>query len=127
MTLGTPVRAYRPAERRRVQLLTIVYRILGPARFITDAVAEVQLSPATRANDPEAVALTTEFLRSTDRGRLHNAIQSISIHRTDLTSRLPALRIPTLFITGSDHIGFTPDEARRRDRAGSGWAGGNRV
>ena len=33
VTLGTPVRAYRPAERRRVQLLTIVYRILGPAQL----------------------------------------------------------------------------------------------
>ena len=112
VTLGTPVRAYRPAERRQVRLLAMAYRILGPARFLTDGVAEVQLSPATRANDPEAVALTTEFLRSSDRRRLHNAIQSISIHREELISRLPALRIPTLFITGSDHIGFTPDEAR---------------
>jgi pimeloyl-ACP methyl ester carboxylesterase len=112
VTLGTPVRAYRPAERRQVRVLAMAYRILGPARFLGDGVAEVLLSPATRAGDDEAVALATEFLRSTDRRGLYNAIQSISIHREDLSSRLSAISIPTLFITGSDHSGFTPDEAR---------------
>lgn len=112
IALGTPVRAYRPAERRQVRLLSLAYRILGPAKFLTDGVAEVQLSAATRAHDPEAVALTTDFLRTADRRRLYNAIQSISLGREDLNSRLPRIDIPTLFVTGSDHAGFTPDEAR---------------
>jgi pimeloyl-ACP methyl ester carboxylesterase len=112
VALGTPVRSYRPAERRRVQLLSWAYRILGPARFLTDGVAEVQLSPRTRAQDTEAVALTTDFLRAADRRRLYNAIRSISLDRGDLTDRLPSIGIPTLFVTGADHSGFTPDEAR---------------
>lgn len=112
IALGTPVRAYRPAERRQVRLLALAYRILGPAAFLTDGVAEVQLAAATRAQDPEAVALTTEFLRRADRGRLYNAIQSISLGREDLSARLPRIDVPTLFVTGSDHAGFTPDEAR---------------
>jgi pimeloyl-ACP methyl ester carboxylesterase len=112
VALGTPVRSYRPSERRQVRLLSLAYRLLGPANFLTDGVAEVQLSPATRANDPVAVALTTDFLRAADRRRLYNAIQSISLGREDLTARLPGIGIPTLFVTGSDHSGFTPDEAR---------------
>lgn len=112
IALGTPVRSYRPAERRQVRLLSLAYRLLGPAKFLTDGVAEVQLSAATRARDPEAVALTTDFLRAVDRRRLYNAIRSISLGREDLTARLPRIGIPTLFVTGSDHSGFTPDEAR---------------
>ncbi|GAA1974257.1 alpha/beta hydrolase [Microbacterium pumilum] len=112
IALGTPVRAYRSAERRRVRLLSLAYRVLGPAKFLTDGVAEVQLSAATREHDHEAVALTTDFLRTADRRRLYNAIRSISLGREDLESRLPGIDIPTLFVTGSDHAGFTPDEAR---------------
>jgi len=110
--LGTPVRAYRPAERRRVRFLSLAYRVLGPAKFLTDGVAEVQLSAATRERDHEAVALTTDFLRTADRRRLCNAIRSISLGREDLGPRLPRIDVPTLFITGSDHAGFTADEAR---------------
>ena len=112
IALGTPVQSYRPAEQRRVRLLSLAYRVLGPARFLTDGVAEVQLSAATRAHDPEAVTLTTDLLRTADRRRLYNAIRSISLGRADLGPRLSEIDIPTLFVTGSDHAGFTPDEAR---------------
>jgi pimeloyl-ACP methyl ester carboxylesterase len=112
IALGTPVRAYTTAERRQVQLLSLAYRLLGPARFLTDGVAEVQLSAATRAHDPAAVRHTTEFLRRADRRLLYNAIQSISLGREDLAARLPLIDIPTMFATGSHHAGFTPDEAR---------------
>lgn len=112
ITLGTPTRAYRPAERRQVRMLSLAYRIFGPVTFLTDGVVEVQLAAATREHDPEAVALTTQFLRRADRRRLYNAIQSISLGREDLTARLPRIDIPTLFVTGSDHAGFTPEEAR---------------
>lgn len=110
---GTPVRAYHPAERRRVQLLAAAYRVLGPVAYLVDGVTEVQLSPTTRATDPEAVAISTAFLRRADRRLLYRAIQSISIHREDQTPRLPQLRVPTLLVTGRDHSGFTPEEAAR--------------
>lgn len=112
VALGTPIRSYRPAERRRVQALAQAYRLIGPARFLIDGVVEVQLSPATRERDPAAVAMTVDFLKHADRRRLYNAIVSISLGRQDLDDRLAGLSIPTLFITGADHSGFTPDEAR---------------
>ncbi|KGN31448.1 hypothetical protein N802_03535 [Knoellia sinensis KCTC 19936] len=109
--LGTPVHSYRPAERLRVALLAHAYRLLGPIRYLTDGVTEVQLSPSTRAEDPEAVALSNRCLRTADRHGLYNAIQSISLHREDLAARLPRLALPVMFATGRDHSGFTPDEA----------------
>lgn len=112
VALGTPIRSYHPAERRRVQTLALAYRLIGPARFLVDGVVEVQLSPATRARDQAAVAMTVDFLKHADRRRLYNAIKSISLGRQDLHDWLSRLSIPTLFVTGTAHSGFTPDEAR---------------
>ncbi|MEU1972041.1 alpha/beta fold hydrolase [Microbacterium sp. NPDC019599] len=112
VTLSTPVRSYRPEARRRVRLLTAAYRLLGPVDFLVDGVAEVQLSPATRQKDPDAVALQRDLLKAAHRRSLANAIRSISIHREDLTPQLARLRVPTLFVTGMDHDDFPPDEAR---------------
>ena len=47
-----------------------------------------------------------------DRRRLRNAVESISLGREDLTGRLPDIRVRTLFVTGANHAGFTPDQAR---------------
>ena len=46
-----------------------------------------------------------------NRAALTNAIVSISLRRPDLTSQLTQIRCPTLFVTGSDHTGWTPEQA----------------
>lgn len=112
ITLSTPVRSYSPKARREVRLLTAAYLLLGPVGFLVEGVAEVQLSQATRQTDPEAVAQQLRFLRTAHRGRLANAIQSISIHREDLTALLASIDVPTVFVTGTEHDDFPPDEAR---------------
>jgi pimeloyl-ACP methyl ester carboxylesterase len=33
------------------------------------------------------------------------------LRRPDLTNRLATILVPTLFVTGSDHSGWTPEEA----------------
>jgi pimeloyl-ACP methyl ester carboxylesterase len=63
----------------------------------------VLLSPTTRAQDPET-------------GRLVNAVVSISLRRPDLTPRLSQISCPTLFVTGSDHTGWTPEQAHAASR-----------
>lgn len=112
IAIGTPVAAYTPAEARRTQLLLGLYRLIGAAGPIRSAVADVLLAPATRARDPEAVAYVRAQLGAADRRRLRNAVESISLGREDLTGLLPAIRVPTLFVTGADHGGFTPGQAR---------------
>lgn len=116
ITLSTPVRPYSPKARRQVRLLTAAYRLLGPVNFLIEGVAEVQLSQATRQQDPEAVELQLDFLKTAHRRRLANAIQSISTHREDLTPLLGRIRVPTLFVTGTEHDDFPPDDARETVR-----------
>ena len=73
---------------------------------------EVLLSARTRAQDPAAVALVKDCLINTNRAALRNAVRSVSLHRVDLTDLLPQVPVPTLFITGAEHQGFSPLQAR---------------
>ena len=111
VTLGTPVQPLSLVERVRTISLLVAYRLLGPARFIRTGVVNVMLSPRTRAQDPAAVALLEDALIHADRGALGNAIVSISLLRSDLTQRLAEISVPSLFVTGSDHKGWTPQQA----------------
>jgi pimeloyl-ACP methyl ester carboxylesterase len=114
VTAGTPVHSYTKSGRRRTALLLAVYRMFGPRGFIVDAVVEALLSEKTRANDPGAVAITRDgFLEA---GRLANAIASLSLRRPDLTPLLPKVATPTLFVTGTDHSDWSPDQARTATR-----------
>lgn len=113
IAIGSPVAAYTPAEARETRFLLGVYRLIGPARFIRTAVAEALLSPVTRERDPETVDYVRSQVGGANRRRLRNAVESISLGRGDLTSLLPDIRVPTLFVTGVDHAGFTPEQARQ--------------
>jgi pimeloyl-ACP methyl ester carboxylesterase len=116
ITLGTPVAALSPSERRGTYPLLIVHGVLGPIELVLSGVAEVLLSAHTRAHDPEAVALVRDSLQHADRRMLRNAVISISLGREDLTNLLPEIAAPTLLITGSDHSGFTPAQAEAAAR-----------
>jgi pimeloyl-ACP methyl ester carboxylesterase len=76
-------------------------------------VAAVLLSKTTRETNPAAVEGVRSSLRGFDRRMLRNAVQSISLHRPDLTPLLSQVDVPTLIVTGSDHPGFTPEQARQ--------------
>ena len=111
VTLGTPLQSLSLVERARTISLLVAYRLLGPAGFIRTGVVDVMLSARTRAQDPVAVALVEDALIHADRGALRNAIVSISLRRPDLTQRLAEISVPSLFVTGSDHKGWTPQQA----------------
>jgi len=72
---------------------------------------EVILSARTRTEDPTAVALVDDSLVHANPTGLRNAIVSISLRRPDLTQRIAGLPVPSLFVTGSDHKGWTPQQA----------------
>jgi pimeloyl-ACP methyl ester carboxylesterase len=113
VTIGSPIQPLSRRERRRTRLLLAVHRLVGPTPFIVHAVVETLLSPATRDTDPEAVALVQESVIAADRRRLRNAVRSISLHREDLAALLSEVTAPTLMITGSEHAGWTPEQAQR--------------
>ncbi len=83
--------------------------MLGPRRFLVNSVLDALLSQKTRTNDAEAVAITRDgFLRASG---LANAVASLSLRRPDLTPLLPKVKAPTLFITGTEHPDWSPDQA----------------
>ena len=110
VTLGTPVQSLSLVERARTISLLVAYRLLGPVGFIRTGVVDVMLSARTRAQDPAAVALVEDSLIHADPGALRNAIVSISLCRPDLMQRLAEISVPSLFVTGSDHKGWTPQQ-----------------
>jgi pimeloyl-ACP methyl ester carboxylesterase len=112
VTIGTPAQPLNAKERARTMLLLAVYRLLGPAAFIQTGVANVLLSATTRGRDQAAVNYVKECLADADRSQLRNAVISVSLHRDDLTPLLPRLTTPTLLITGAEHAGWTPQQAR---------------
>ena len=112
VTLGTPIHSYTKFDRLPIWIVLPVVRLFGPVGFIGTGIRDALLSSTTRAQDPEARALVVECLRTMNRAALVNAVVSISLRRPDLTSRLDQIRCPTLFVTGSDHTDWTPEQAR---------------
>ena len=58
------------------------------------------------------MALVRDCFTSADRAGLANAIVSISLKRADLKPVLPAVQAPTLFMTGSAHPDWSPQQMR---------------
>jgi pimeloyl-ACP methyl ester carboxylesterase len=114
--IGTPVASLSRGERLQTRVLVATYRLFGPINLVTSGVIDVLLSPHSRAHDSEAVVLVSDGLKRADRRMLINAVSSISLHREDLTDLLRELTVPTLMITGSDHSGFTPEQAETAAR-----------
>ncbi|HSO70662.1 MAG TPA: alpha/beta hydrolase [Arachnia sp.] len=112
ITAGSPIHPYPLADKLTTQLLVFLYRRLGPIRYLTSAVVDALLSERTRTTDPVAVDLVRDCFVRADRTGLANAIVSISLHRKDLKPMLPAVQAPTLFITGSAHPDWTPEQMR---------------
>lgn len=107
---GTPLHPYRLADRLSTSLLLVVYRWLGPVRALTDAVVEALLSEHTRATDASASRLVRDCFASAERVGMTNAVISTSLRRVDLKPLLTAVRAPTLFITGSAHPDWSPEQ-----------------
>ena len=112
VTIGTPIQPLNTKERTRTLMLLAAYRLLGPASFIQSGVTNVLLSATTRTDDEAAVDYVKKCITNADRSRLRNAVASVSLRREDLTPLLGRLATPTLFITGADHTGWTPQQAR---------------
>jgi hypothetical protein len=102
-------------ERQMVdtRLGSLAVRVRGEGPVAVLWHSNVLLSPTTQAQDPEADVLVLDCWRSMNRAGLINAVVSISLRRPDLTSRLAQIQCPTLFVTGSDHAGWTPEQAER--------------
>ena len=110
VTAGTPVHGYTIPSRLQTLLLTLIYRALGPAPFITDAVVEALLSERTRAGDEAAAEIVRDAFVRANRRAMTNAVISISLRRQNLLPVLPRVQVPTLFMTGTSHPDWSPGQ-----------------
>lgn len=85
-------------------------RALPPlVNLLTDAL----LGPHARTADPEAAALVGGAFRRASRRGMSGAIQSVTLHRPDLTPLLAKISAPTLICAAAADPGWTPADAAR--------------
>jgi pimeloyl-ACP methyl ester carboxylesterase len=110
-TIGCPVHALTPPERRKIALLLRVYQLTGPLPPLVSILTDALLGPRARAADPEAAALVGAAFRRASRRGMSGAIQSVSLHRPDLAPLLAKISAPTLICAADDDPTWTPSSA----------------
>jgi pimeloyl-ACP methyl ester carboxylesterase len=110
-TIGSPVHALTPPERRKIALLTGVYRLTGPLPPLVNLLTGALLGPGARAADPEAAALVGSAFRRASRRGMAGAIQSVSLRRPDLAPLLTTISAPVLICAAADDPTWTPADA----------------
>jgi pimeloyl-ACP methyl ester carboxylesterase len=108
VTIGTPVRALTPAERRRIVPLVALYRLLGPVRLLVKGVEDALLGAKPPPTDAHMIS---SALRGVDRRGMHAATRSVMLRRPDLTSVLAPLETPTLIVAAEQDALWQPTEA----------------
>jgi pimeloyl-ACP methyl ester carboxylesterase len=101
VAIGAPVHALSAADRRRIVLLSLLYRLAGPVRPLVNGLVDALLGPRARADDPEGAALVADALRRADRRGMYTAIRWLSLSRPDLTPVLDRIGTPTLLTIGT--------------------------
>jgi pimeloyl-ACP methyl ester carboxylesterase len=112
-TIGSPVHPLTPPERRKMALLSRVYRLTGPLPPLVNLLTDALLGPHARTADPQAAALVGGAFRRASRRGMSGAIGSVSLHRPDLTPLLAKISAPTLICAATDDPYWTPADAAR--------------
>jgi pimeloyl-ACP methyl ester carboxylesterase len=110
IALGAPVQPLSDADRRRIRLLSALYRIAGPGPVIKPLV-DALLGPQARAEDTRAAAIIAGAFRRAERRGMFDAIRWLSLRRRDLTPELDRSRTPTLLTTNPDDPEWAPAAA----------------
>ncbi len=110
-TIGSPVHALTPPERRKMALLTSVYRLTGPLPPLVNLLTDALLGPGARAADPEAAAVAGSAFRRASRRGMSGAIRSVSLRRPDLAPLLTTISAPVLICAAAGDPIWTPADA----------------
>jgi pimeloyl-ACP methyl ester carboxylesterase len=79
--------------------LALVYRLMGPNRFITKVLFDTLLGANAIAAQPDRAAEMVSAFRDADRESMRRTIRFMHRWRA-LTDKLPAVTVPTLLIAG---------------------------
>lgn len=112
VAISSPTRPITAAQRRQIALLLPIYRLIGARGPVRSAIETTLFTDATRRDDPEALAMLQDSLRSSGRAMIP-AIRTAILNRTDLGWAVADIEVPVLFITTDDRGEWTPEEARQ--------------
>jgi pimeloyl-ACP methyl ester carboxylesterase len=100
VTIAAPV---TPVSRRqrwtKTYPLALVYRLMGPNRFITKTLFDTLLGANAIAAQPDRAAEMMSAFKNADRQSIRRTIRFMHRWRA-LTDKLPAVTVPTLLIAG---------------------------
>lgn len=110
VAISSPAEPVPPGLRRKIVLLRPLLRVFGGVGPVRGAVLDAMLTEASRADD-HLRGIVVESLRRPGRASLAHALDSFILHRTDVTSELAAIGVPSLFVASDDRGDWTPEDA----------------
>ena len=114
IAVGAPIHALGPADRRRTQLLAVLYRIVG-ARTLAAMLTDVLVGPDARRSTRRAPR-SWPTPSGGHRRAIHAAIASLSLSRPDLAPMLKAIATPVLITAGHNDPMWSVAKPRRRHK-----------
>ncbi|PQP23743.1 alpha/beta fold hydrolase [Rhodococcus opacus] len=112
VTIGTPTQALTRRERARIVPMVWAYRIAGPIPPLTNAVMNVLLGKELSRTHPQQFQATSRTFRQAPRRGMHQAMQSIMLHREGLGPLLPRIGAPTLMVVPRADTMISLEQAR---------------
>lgn len=116
VTMNAPMGAWEGSARRMNALLYWTWRLAGRG-VLSKKVATVMIARALREQRPELLEPIIDCIRSSPRGPFLSAVRSAMLDRPSLVPRLPEVRVPTLFVTGSEDPVYPVELAREQANA----------
>nr|WP_271213142.1 alpha/beta hydrolase [Rhodococcus wratislaviensis] len=98
VTIGTPTQPLSRRERARIVPMVWAYCIAGPIPPLTTAVMNVLLGKELSRTHPQQFQAVSRSFRQAPRRGMHQAMQSIMLHRKGLDPLLPRIGAPTLIV-----------------------------
>jgi len=112
VTIGTPTQALTRRERARIVPMVWAYRIAGPIPPLTNAVMNVLLGKELSRTHPQQFQAVSRTFRQAPRRGMHQAMQSIMLHRKGLGPLLPRIGAPTLMVVPRADTMISLEQAR---------------
>ncbi|ANJ28409.1 hypothetical protein ATC03_18620 [Agromyces aureus] len=112
VAISAPVEPIAPALRRKIQLLKPLLQAFGAVGPVRAAVIEAMLTDASAA-DPAILGVVIESLDRPSRASMALALRSFILDRVDVSSLLPRIGVPSLYLASDDRGDWSPHDAER--------------
>ncbi|HEX5858141.1 MAG TPA: alpha/beta hydrolase [Microbacterium sp.] len=112
VAISSPTEPVPDDLRRKIALLHPLLRLAGPVGPVRDAIVSAMLTDAA-ASTPDILEVVTDSIDRPTRSSMSHALRSFIIDRTDVTDRLPGIRVPSLFLASDDRGDWSAADAER--------------